>query len=554
MIVLGVTHPVNWNNAAALVEDGVVVSAAEEERFTGVKYAPYMAPIHAADWCLKYSGVKLSEVAAVAVGWGYGSSAVKDGARVLQDCVRNYGVRLTDYKGRFGSFLVEELLMRRFISQLRRLDPNVEKKLKFVPHHISHAASTFYLSGFSKSNVLTLDGAGESGSGLMAYYNGDRLEIVRELKYKQSLGQLYSLVTTEIGFNRHADEGKTMGLAAFGKPIIKKSDFVLGNGLNYYIPYDLENRLLRYGPPRSDREELTQVHKNLAASVQAVLEEMVLMLSKDLYETTGCKNFCLAGGVALNCNSNASILSQEYCENIFIQPAAHDAGTAIGAALWVSDQLGVHPKGTMEHASLGPSFTTEETTQIAKEASLKHEVLADKAGTVAELLSKGKIVGWFQSRMEIGPRALGNRSILANPSIDFMKDSVNTKVKHRESWRPFAPSILVDYATQAFQDYYKSPFMILTFNATEKFVPLLRASLHVDDTGRPQEVTREHNQPYFEMIDRFRRATGVPGVLNTSFNDKGMPIVMHPRQAIQMFYTSGMDSLVIEDVLFSKAA
>lgn len=554
MIVLGVTHPVNWNNAAALVEDGVLVSAAEEERFTGVKYAPYMAPIHAADWCLKNSGIKLDDVAVVAVGWGYGSSPVSDGARVLEDCVRNYGARLTEYKGRFGALMVEELLMRRFISQLRRQDPNVERKLKFVPHHISHAASAFYLSGFSKSNVLTLDGAGESGSGLMAYYNGDRLEIIRNLKYKQSLGELYSQVTNVLGFNRHADEGKTMGLAAFGTPTFNKSNFVLGNGMNYYIPNDLQNRLLRYCPPRKNQEELTQAHKDLAASVQAVLEEMVLMLSKDLYESTGCKNFCLAGGVALNCNSNASILSQDYCENIFIQPAAHDAGTAIGAALWVSDQLGKRPKATMEHASLGPSFTTEEATQVAREANLCYEVVADKAGAVAELLSQGKIVGWFQGRMEIGPRALGNRSILANPSIDFMKDNVNAKVKHRESWRPFAPSILAEFATQAFEEYYKSPFMILTFKATEKFIPLLKASLHVDNTGRPQEVVREHNQPYFEMMERFRRITGVPGVLNTSFNDKGMPIVMHPRHAIQMFYTSGMDNLVIEDVLFSKVA
>jgi len=551
MLVLGITAPASWNTAAALLRDGELVAAAEEERFVRIKHAPNLPPLHAMAWCLKAAGVGLENVDVIAVGWRDPVSYwICSGWEELRSA-RPLGCVT-------ASANVLEYLFRliRTRKEMRRIFANARMpQWVFVPHHLAHAASAYYVSGMEESIVLTVDGNGEDDSGWMGVGRRGTLHRWKKIRPDQSLGVLYGTVTGLLGFKEHSQEGKTMGLASWGSPTYDFSPFLSVDGTRYGLRRGYVRYLWRtFGPRRPSHAPLTDRHKNLAASVQAFLEQAGVALAKRAYERFGIPRFCLAGGVALNCDMNARILSQPFVEDLFVQPAAHDAGVALGAALVASAQLGgwKSAPSPMRHAYWGPEFGDDEIEHVLRESRLPYTRCKDIAEAAADLLVKGKVVGWFQGRMEWGPRALGNRSILAHPALTGMKDRLNRQVKHRESWRPFAPSLLHEVGAEYVEDYRFSPFMLLTFKVRPKRRGDLKEATHVDGTVRLQSVERQTNPLFYRLIERFRDRTGIPAVLNTSFNDAGEPLVGSPRDAIRTFFSTGMDALALGSFLLEK--
>ncbi len=547
--MLGLTATISWNTAAALIQDGRVVAAAEEERFNRVKQAPRMPPVQSAEFCLKFAGLTATDIDYVAVGFAAPSRyAFLRAIGTLRD------LEFENFLHTFpslGEYLIQQYKLRR---DLEEAIPGITgRPWVYVRHHVAHAASALYASGFTEASVLTIDGNGENDSGLLGVAEGGKLKVLGRKLAPESLGGLYSNATHQLGFVRHVEEGKTMGLAAYGEPVIEIEGLRVGSD-----SYEMDRRFLisgfweGLGEPRRSGEEITDGHKDLASSVQNALEEAGKALARGLYEATGKRALCLAGGVVLNCDMNAKILGLDCVDDVFIQPAAHDAGTALGAALEVAARHGDPTNFVMEHAYWGPEYGSEEIQAFLDEAKVAYSRPPDIEQAVAERLAAGDIVGWFQGRMEIGPRALGGRSILANPAMPEMKDKVNAEVKHREGWRPFAPSILEEEASKLVFDSYPSPFMLLTFTVRPEWREQLVASMHVDNTVRSQTVSKKTNPRYHGMISKFYEITGVPAVLNTSFNDRGEPIVMTPQDAVRCFSSTGLDHLAVGDFLISK--
>jgi len=547
--VLGLTATISWNTAAALVQDGRLVASAEEERFNRIKQAPRMPPVRSAEYCLESAGLDAEGVDYVAVGF-----AAPSRYAFLRAIGTLRALEFENFLYTFpslGEYLIQQHKLRR---DLEEAIPGITSKpWVYVRHHIAHAASALYASGFGEANVLTIDGNGEDDSALLGAARGGKFKVLGRKLAPESLGGLYSNATHHLGFVRHVEEGKTMGLAGYGEPVVEIPGIQV-----QHDGYDMDRRYLisgfweDAGRPRRAGEEITGGNKDFAASIQNVLEEAGMALARGLYETTGLRSLCLAGGVVLNCDMNAKILGLDCVDEVFIQPAAHDAGTAMGAALEVAARKGDPTDFVMEHAYWGPEYSNEEIQAFLDEAKIAYTRPPDIEQAVAERLAAGGIVGWFQGRMEIGPRALGGRSILANPSMPEMKDKVNANVKHREGWRPFAPSILEEEAPNLVFDSYPSPFMLLTFTVRPEWRDRLRASMHVDNTVRSQTVSRKTNPRYHGMISKFYELTGVPAVLNTSFNDRGEPIVMTPQDAVRCFSSTGLDHLAIGDFLISK--
>ena len=553
MKILGITAPVSWNNAAAVVVDGRLVAAAEEERFVRLKHSPHLPPVNAMTFCLKEAGLRFEEIDCIAVGWrGPGSFFV----RALTEEIRNgrlksataaaaaamdYGIQLLKMRAAFRRQFGDAGILTRKIPWM------------FVPHHMAHAASAYFVSGFPQAAIMTLDGNGEDDAGMIGKGEGLRIQSMDSIRPQDSLGVLYGKTTNILGFKEHSHEGKTMGLAAWGRPTDSFDDFMGMNHARYSLRPDYLPRLeKKYGPRRAAHEPLSQKHKDLAASVQAALERAGVSVLKQASALTGLRKFCFAGGVALNCDMNAKLLEQPEVEDLFVQPAAHDAGVSLGAAYCAAAHFGDRSTTIMSHAAWGPGYTDESIESFLKEAKIPYVRCQDIADTAADLLAKGKIVGWFQGRMEWGPRALGHRSILAHPGRAEMKDKVNVEVKHRETWRPFAPSILHEAGSGLVEKYRWSPFMLLTFVVKPDKRSDLAAALHVDSTVRLQSVTREADPLYHRLIERFRDRTSIPAVLNTSYNDEGEPLVMSPRDAVRTFYTTGLDALAIGSFLLLK--
>jgi carbamoyltransferase len=512
----------------------------EEERLNRIKYAPRMAPTLAIEYCLQQAGISLNNVDYIAVGFD----------APLQIALANVGKEPS-----LDSLVsAARWLFQTWYNGQKLPFKLSDDKVIFVNHHLAHAASTYYLSGFSEGDILSLDGSGGGESGILGYGCGDKITVLHRVSNKGSWGVLYEEVTELLGFRRHKDEGKVMGLSAYGKPNPEGFPFIDWDEEIPRIDHRAKAQYLSRFTPRLKNQPLTEEHKNLAATLQHTLEKAALKMVEYLYRQTGYTQLCLAGGIALNCNMNGKLLRTPYVNDIFIQPVSHDAGAALGAAIaaFVS-KAGRRPAIDFKHVYWGPEYDNEKIERALRDIGVEtYEYQPDICRVTAKLLAQGKIIGWFQGRLEVGPRALGNRSILADPSNPQMKDLVNMRVKHRETWRPFAPSMLEEEADQYLEHVYPSPFMILAFDTKRDKIDEIVSAIHIDSTCRPQLVSRDVNPRYWELIDEFRKETGIPAVLNTSFNVDGQPIVCSPADAISTFLNCGLDYLAIGDYLVWK--
>jgi len=543
------------DSAAALVCDGKLVAAIEEERLSRIKHQGGV-PILAAQACLDIAGLKKDDIDHIACYM-----------KPLKRLVRRIPYRLMQgfRSPLFSSaYLFYELVHNaQYVVGMRGLCGK-KTRLHFLDHHPAHAASAFLVSPFDEAALLSIDYIGEWAATWLGIGRGTDLACLKTINYPHSLGVLYSAITDYLGFRRASDEYKVMGLASYGEPEFEKefdqivtqsSDgsyrldlswfqchYAPGSRVGYFSPKFYE----RFGPPRRPDEPIEERHRNLAASAQRVLEKTVLNLATRLHEQTGLSQLCLAGGVALNCSMNGRLLREGPFSSIFVQPAAGDDGIAIGAAFQLYHRLTGSPRAfVMRDACLGPSYTDQQIRDALDLAKISYEEVLDIPERTARLIADGKIVGWYQGRMEFGPRALGARSILADPTRLDMKDLINKYVKHREEFRPFAPSILEERACEFFEGCRQSPFMLFVYPVRPEKRQQVPAITHVDGTARVQTVARDVNPLYYATIEAFERLKGVPMVLNTSFNVNKEPIVNTPLDAIRCFYGTGMDALVL---------
>ncbi|HEX8707069.1 MAG TPA: carbamoyltransferase [Pyrinomonadaceae bacterium] len=579
------------DSAACLVRDGEIVAAAQEERFTRKKH-DHNFPKHAVEYCLKEAGIKEDEIDYTAF---YDKPLVKF-ERLLQTYIDFAPSGLRSFLMAMPLWLREKLWIREQVAEHCHYDG----KVLFTEHHESHAASAFFPSPFESAAVLTMDGVGEWATSSYGYGRGNELHLLGELHFPHSLGLLYSAFTYYTGFKVNSGEYKVMGLAPYGEPryvqqildelVDLREDGSLRLNMkyfNYCQGLTMTNRAfdrLFGGPARKPESELTQREMDLARSVQEVVELSMLRMARHVHKETGEKNLCLAGGVALNCVGNGRLLREGPFENVWIQPAAGDAGGSLGAALSVWYQYLENPRNAAEvrgaHADgmkgsyIGPSYTSEEIREFLETtgATYRRVERAELAEQVARLMAEEKVIGWFQGRMEFGPRALGGRSILGDPRSPKMQSQMNLKIKFRESFRPFAPSVLRERVSEFFDLDCDSPYMLLVapvrehlrfemskeqeglFGIEKLNVPrsTIPAVTHVDYSARVQTVRREDNPLYYDLIAAFGRITGCPVVVNTSFNVRGEPIVCTPEQAFTCFMRTEMDCLVMEDFVLEK--
>jgi carbamoyltransferase len=581
MNILGINayHP---NASAAVVCDGKLIAAVEEERFNRVKYAAGF-PVQAIRYCLKTAGLTLNEIDHVAVPRNpYARLATKI----------FYALRMPSFARERAKVLVKfqgipEALAQAFDTDRKK----IRAKFHRIEHHQAHLASSFYCSPFERAALLSADGLGDFASTMWGTGVGNRMNIEGAIAFPHSLGLFYSAVTQCLGFLKFGDEYKVMGLAAYGQPeqlelfrdIVRFENGSSRNGFRLGLDYFSHHRTgpemswaeadktptlgklfsegmeRRLGPARSPEQALEQRHRNLAASLQARLEEVYLGMLKKLADRTRLKAVCLAGGVAFNCVANGKIFDATAFEQVYVHPAAGDGGLSVGAAFFVWHQILGQPRSfVMDHAYWGPEYSREEIRRAVESGGLAQKgyaisELGDEEFTrrAAAIIADGQILGWFQGRAEWGPRALGNRSIVADPRRPEMKETLNRRIKHREIFRPFAPSILAEATSVYFEKSHPSPFMTLAYAVRPEKREKIPAPTHVDGTGRLQTVTREANPRYYALISAFRELTGVPVVLNTSFNDNE-PMVCHPEQAIDCFERTQMDALVLGDLLITR--
>jgi len=588
MYTLGI-NAVYHDPAACLVKDGQVIAAAEEERFTHIKhgkrpipFSTYELPFHAIDYCLGEAGITLPEVDHIA----YSYDPFLRLGRHRHDATLTLPLEPSahpppaEWESAWDPLFLSSIVNaprhlaggvpHHLRARFRGARPEGPYRWHFVEHHVAHAASAFHASPFDRAAVLTLDGRGERATTSYSLGHGNRLERLGQVDMPHSLGLLYEQVTSYLGFLHASDEYKVMALASFGSPRYL-DDFreivqVGLDGLYTIRPPLLEER---FGPARVPGKPLEQRHCDIARSLQAVLEETVLQIAGWLRQVTGSENLCMAGGVALNCVMNARLRDQGPFKHIWVQPAAGDAGTALGAALWIDakerqglDDLPHHLEtidrsGTsgrpyeMDHAFLGPAYGDDEIERFLQGAKLPYRPLPNLAEEAAELLAQNRIMGWFQGRMEFGPRALGGRSILASPIQAAMRDRLN-EIKDREDFRPVAPVILEEEVANWFSGTGPSPFMLFVYKVLPDKIKWIPAVCHVDGTARVQTINRAQNPVYYDLLKAFQARTGVPVLINTSFNTRGEPIVCSPRDALECFWTSPLDALVIGSFLVEK--
>lgn len=557
MIVLGVTSPLGHDNAAAILVDGELVGMVEEERLNRIKHARNMPPTRAVTWCLERAGCTMSDVDVIAIGFSDPRTIFVQASMAI---VRRRLTRRPAYRtirGELRLLRMHRYYAGRLLHELGVAGDGIsDGKVIWVRHHLAHAASALYLSPFEQANVISLDGSGGQDSGLLGVGRGIDIEVFDYVDRETSWGVFYEGFTAGLGFRQHSDEGKVMGLAAYGDPGDEVFPFVDLSGSDGWPSYDrvaMYEEIARITPRPRDVYPINSYYEHIAARLQYSLEAVMARITEVLHARTGLTDFCLAGGTALNCSSNGKLLALPHVERLFVQPAASDAGTALGAAVYAyAQQTGERPKTAFDHAYWGPEYGNDEIRATLDQAKISYREVDDVSAEAARLVAEDKIVGWFQGRVEIGPRALGARSIVANPTNPAMKDAVNNNVKFREPWRPFAPSILAEYMKEYFGTDHPSPFMILAFQARDEVASRIPATLHVDGSGRPQTVDKETNPRYWRLIDEFRKLTGVPVVLNTSFNVDSEPIVCTPKNALATFYMSGMDALAIGDFIVEK--
>jgi carbamoyltransferase len=580
----GSIHP-----AACLLQDGKLISFIEEERLIRTKQAKGYFPSHAITACLKEGNIGINDVNYIAFGWD--SNLYKFKYPLFQ--ARSFLTHL--FKKLFsGSKVVSNdrpdmgsAVLSGIKSILNYHPASVKQSIRlglndagyihekvppviFVKHHLTHAATAFYCSGFDEAAVLTYDGHGEHNTATIYKGTGKELKLLKEINIPNSLGWFYSAFTEYLGWSPNEGEVKLMGLAPYGsfdaeiQKVVDDMVTINGDDITINPDYLFYNKrsygeffsdllVEKLGLPRGKNEEITERHKNIAFAAQAKVEAVGLFLSKLALRLAGSRNLCLSGGVALNCKTNGVIHNSGIAEKIFVQPVSYDTGAALGAAMVVAMQKGDDCRFKMEHAYYGTSYTDDEIRTVLDRNKIKYTWRDDIAAYGAKLIKEGKIIGWFQGRMEAGARALGGRSILADPSDPDMKDKVNDYVKFRENWRPFAVSILEEHIADYLKKPADAPFMMMAFDVIEEKVKDIQSSLHLgDNTTRPQSVSKKTNQIFWELINEFKKLTGVPAVLNTSFNVKGEPIVCSPTDALRCFYGTGIDVLIIGNFVVEK--
>jgi carbamoyltransferase len=541
MIVLGITHPISWNPAACILRDGTLIAFAEEERFVRLKHAPHMFPSSAVEFCLKHAGLNPSQVDVTALGF----------EKPTLQHVR--AARAESYVA--GSMAEADWFEFHNSAALLSADTRIKSWgwRWYADHHLSHAASAAIPSNFERTNVITLDAWGGRASGLLGTFDRQGgLQPLCEIEPWNSWGMTYELITECLGFRCHSGEGKTMGLAPYGRvdstllPDFCEAELGLPDVRKY------EAFLANHFTRRRPDEALDQRHHNLAATLQHYLERSLLAMADWLKRRTGSGCFALAGGVALNCSGNGRLALHNSVDRLFVQPASHDAGTALGAAILAHREFtGAWPDCQLPHAYWGPEYSAAECKAALDFARVPYEA-CDPAVAAAEALARDEIVGWFQGRAEVGPRALGSRSILAHAGKAENLNRVNRDVKRREMWRPLAPSVAVERFNELFDLPEPSPFMLLAGQVRPEWRRRLPAVVHVDGSARPQAVSADTNPLYHALLVRFEQLTGLPAVLNTSFNHDGEPIVNSPADAIATFYRTGLTTLVLGGYRISK--
>ena len=564
MYILGLNCHLH-NASVSLVKDGQLIAAAEEERFSRIKYDGNF-PMQSLNFCLEKEKISLKEIHHIGFYW-----------RPWLGIPRRIFIALR-YLPHTLSFLGPHQIPRGTVriwkshlaiaSVLKNL--GYRNKFYFIPHHLAHAASTFLVSPFEEAAILSVDLAGEIHSTYFGKGEGNQISELSTIKYPHSLGILYAAITQYLGFQPNADEYQVMGLASYGKPRyydkFKQIVILLPHGgfkldLDYFIHHWGGDRWYSkkfeelFGPAYVKGEDiLKQRFVDIAASCQKILEESIFHILRHLYKKTKCENLTMAGGVALNSTMNGKILENTPFKRLYIQPASFDAGTSLGSALYIYNVLLNRNRSfQMEHAYWGPEFASSQYQMALQSSGLSFRYEENIIGESARFLSQGKIIGWFQGRMEWGPRALGNRSILADPRKKEMKDILNKRVKFRASFRPFAPAVLEENANEYFEMKTDiSPFMLLVYRVKPSKRAMIPAVVHIDGTARVQTVNRQTNPFFWELLKEFQKITGIPVLLNTSFNLKGEPIVCTPEDAILSFKRSNMDYLVLGNFIAWK--
>ena len=558
MISLGINYTRMHDSSACLVRDGELLFAVAEERISRLKHDARF-PRNAVQACLEFARISANELDDICFGWPTAGPGFRHDLRCFATgkmpvSTQNLLTSTTHFLSTWHQGSGAKVFTQQF--------GNVKARFRFVGHHLAHAISAFAYSGFSDAAVAVMDGRGAWEATSIWHGHDGQLEHVLTIPFPDSVGLFYSGFTEYLGFQPNSDEWKVMGLAPYGQSGVDLRAFidferhpyrVQSKRLFAYGSGAFSEMATRLGPPRIPESEIETRHKNIAYAVQEACELAMLNVARMAIEKTRSRNLCLAGGVALNSKANGKILAALPLENIFVQPAASDDGVALGAALVpYLDNGGTLPSKPMRHAYFGPAFDDGAIETSLRTYKLRYSRLPDPAATAAELLFGGKILGWFQGRMEFGPRALGSRSILADPRVPEMNAKVNSAVKFREWWRPFAPSLKKECAKEFLESAADSPFMILTAQVRPEKRKVIPSVTHVDGSARPQTVEENINPLYWRLIDKFGERTGVPVIMNTSFNLRGEAIVNTPTDAIRTFFSSGMDALVIGSYLVEK--
>ena len=570
------------DSSAALIKNGQLIAAVEEERFNRIKHWSGF-PTDAINYCLKAGGVTAKDLDYICINRNTRANLLKKIRYVLTK-----RPSMSSLKDRLRNRNKVRNITDEFCRGMGVDRNELKAKFKFVEHHRAHIASSFLVSPFQESALISVDGFGDFLSSMMAMGKGNDIKIINSVPYPHSLGLFYLTITQYLGFPGYGAEYKVMGLAPYGVPkymdemreIVKiQNDGTFKLNLEYFKHHDegvdmswentaptigrvFTGKLINLlGPAREPRDELTQKHKDIAASLQAMYEEAFFAMLTQLHDRTKSSKLCLAGGCAMNSVANGKIFDKTKFKDVYIQSAAGDAGGSIGSAFYVwNTLLGNKRDFVMNDASWGPAFCEE---QLHKELEAKKEEIEENACTVEKLeqgelckqiakyIAEGKVIGWFQGRMEWGPRALGNRSILCDPRRSDMQEILNVKIKRRESFRPFAPSILRDSVTDWFETDYDVPFMLQVYQIKQEKHEQIPAVTHVNGSGRLQTVTEKHNSLYYTLIREFEKITGVPILLNTSFNENE-PIVCHPREALDCFLRTNMDVIVLGNFIIKR--
>lgn len=562
-IILGLNDS---NSAAAIIRDGDLVAMAREERFDRIKFSDSY-PTHAVAYCLEEAGISLKDVDKVVFAWNPGHELEPQDSAAA---IRHHKNFLHYIPNNLLRHIGGDKKNKRILGISERLD-FIDGKLEveFLPHHSCHAASAFFVSPYDDAAIITIDAYGDDITSEMFLGKDNQIKSIGQTMFPHSMGQVYAAVTQFLGYRANCDEWKVMGLAPYGEleyydefSKLLYFDRELGAlrfNLDYFMYYTWHPRrysdqfIRLFGPERYYGDELTKRHWNIAASFQRRVEDVVLEMCTYLYEKTGSSNLCMAGGVAMNSKMNGRIQNESPFENVWIQPNADDAGGSLGACFYYWNQVLGNPRSfTMVHDYWGPGFSDEQIKAALDDSLIPYERLENIEKAAAEAIANNKIICWFQGRMEAGQRALGNRSILADPRDPDMKDKINNLIKHREWYRPFTPSVIEECQAEFFESDVPSHFMQLVYMIKEEKREQIPAVTHIDGSGRLQTVQRKTNEKYWKLISEFRKLTGIGMVLNTSFNDNDEPIVCTPKDAIRTFFGTGLHELYIGNYRIMK--